>query len=92
MYKYLSADINTRLIMVYRNFIHRNIKRYDKLADNPNYREEINYIFCETVADNEREKCISILEKAGFSNSLISSDDFKYVSAFLKKKKRGVKR
>lgn len=92
MYKYLSADINTRLIMVYRNFIHRNIKRYDKLADNPNYREEINYIFCETVADNEREKCISILEKAGFSNSLISLDDFKYVSAFLKKKKRGVKR
>lgn len=86
---YLRADINTRLVLKYKKFIKRNSKKFPELLSNPNYRDQINYLLRNVMPTGEKDKMVSILERAGFSNTIITEEEFKYVSDILKKYRRG---
>lgn len=87
---YLRADINTRLVIKYKKYIRKIYRKHPEIKNNPNYKDQIHMMFEKSVSREEIQKTISILETAGFSNKIISKDDFDYVIAFMKKYKRGV--
>lgn len=86
--RYNKADTNTKLIILYHQFIKRASKKKD-LSKAHNYREQINEL---AEDDSDNEKLIIILEKAGFSNRQISAAEFEYGKNRLKEIKRGIKR
>jgi hypothetical protein len=59
------------------------------LSDCINYRSQVEYLEKNnTIVFTDKslkERMISILEKAGFSNSIISDEEFKFVNRYLKK-------
>ncbi|MCR5586044.1 MAG: transglutaminase-like domain-containing protein, partial [Lachnospiraceae bacterium] len=59
------------------------------LSDCINYRSQVEYLEKNNTImftdKSLKERMISILEKAGFSNSIISDEEFKFVNRYLKK-------
>ena len=86
--RYNKADTNTKLIILYHQFIKRAAKKKD-LSNAHNYRDQINELARD---DSDNEKLIIILEKAGFSNKQISATEFEYGKNRLKEIKRGIKK
>lgn len=90
------ADYNDKLIFEYQR-ICKKIKRKDKVfKDKINYRQQLEYLCegknteqaSETISrmdiEKSREKVIAILEKAGFSQDIISKDEHDYVTNWFK--------
>lgn len=84
--KYCKADINGKLIMRYHTFLVKKSKRYDAILDKHNYRDQILYLYGDSCDCDKLDQCIGILEKAGFSNKEITSEEFDYVLTILKTK------
>lgn len=84
--RYIRADINTKLVYKYHNFYYSNIKKIKGMSDKCNYHDALHYAFDNVVNEKEIDKAVQILEKAGFSNSYISDDEYNYVCKFLKNK------
>ncbi|MBQ8412864.1 MAG: hypothetical protein IJX12_04555 [Lachnospiraceae bacterium] len=70
---------NDKLIIKYSIFCKKTAKRNKKFKEMLNYREQIDFLFGDSMSESEREKIISVLEKAGFSNTDISSEEYEYV-------------
>ena len=85
---YQKADINTKLIIRYHNLLKR-ISKKNNLSNAHNYRDQIYAI--SAGSDDEKERYIKILERAGFSDKAISDEEFGSCWSWLKetvKKKR----
>lgn len=71
--QYYRAGVNDRLILRYQRFLHKMARKYKLLPEKKNYREQILYLTDGlTIDEAEKEKIISVLEKAGFSNHSIT--------------------
>jgi len=92
---YSKADINTKLVLKYHNYLRRNERRFDKLKECCNYRDQIEYLSNFSVNGSDKEEIIAIMEKAGFSDETISKAEFdkavKYMSKRLHKDKRSTR-
>lgn len=77
---YKNASINDKLIIIYHRYLKNKSKKYP-ISDTVNYKEQINLLRPEA---QDNMTLIKILEKAGFSNELISDEEFKYVIERLK--------
>ena len=87
--EFIKADISDRLVFKYQSIIKRRRKGDKDLREKLNYREQIEYLTMDVTLKQEnieksREKVIAILEKAGFSQDIISQDEYKYVTQWCK--------
>ena len=88
---FAGANLNDKLIYKYQRMCRR-LKRKDReFGVKLNYREQIEYLTmmdAEGSHDTEKsqEKLIAILEKAGFSQDMISQDEYDYVVSWCKEK------
>lgn len=72
------ATINDKLILKY-SLRCRRVRRYSKsFAKCVNYREQVEYF------DDQREDIIAILEKAGFSDTAISPEEYEKATEWIK--------
>lgn len=76
--RYCRADRNDRLILRYSRYLHKKKRKYKLLPEKKNYREQIEYLTEGWILEEaEKEKIISVLEKAGFSNHEITDEEEK---------------
>ncbi len=80
------ADLNDKLIYKYQRMLRKLKKRNKEFREKVNYREQIDYLVKlrqeKTTAEDiekSREKVIAILEQAGFSQEMISNEDYEFV-------------
>lgn len=93
------ADTNDRLILLYGKTRKRYIRHHKAYAQKLNYREQVEYVCheygqsvqdrgekqdMEWVSETVREKLISILERAGFSDRKISEEEYEYAERWMK--------
>lgn len=79
MHKYRNSDRNGRLVIRYQNYISRIARKNEELTKKVNYEEQVDWL-----VDNglwkidavEAKECVKILEKAGFSGSEVSEEEF----------------
>ncbi len=79
MHKYRNSDRNGRLVIRYQNYVSRIAKRNKELTKKVNYEEQVDWL-----VDNglwkmdaaEAKECVKILEKAGFSQTEVSEEEF----------------
>lgn len=83
---YLRADINMKLLYRYRFFLFINRKRFPDLSRKLNYNDSIRYICSGSLSDEETDRIIMILEKAGFSGKYISKEEFDFAFKILSTK------
>lgn len=79
--RFLSADINDRLIMRYMWYGKRYRLRYKEYRSLLNYREQIMWIDGD---DEQTRRIVDILERAGFSNRDISEEEYKLVISWMR--------
>ncbi len=80
------ANLNDKLIYKYQQFCKTKKKKDKSFIEKINYRQQLEYL-TENIAQEDsvedieksREKTIAILEKAGFSQDIISQDEYDYV-------------
>lgn len=93
--RYNRSSVNDRLILRYQRFLHRKMRKYRLLSEKKNYREQIAYLTDgETLSETEIEQIIAVLEKAGFSNHVITSEEEKLLhdKLFFRKKEKEFQR
>ena len=98
--RFSKAGINDKLIIKYSLFYKKKSRRYKELKKKINYREQIEFLydsqikrlaskdkeeFNEDVEIFDRERVIDILDKAGFSDKAISTEEYDYVCSVLNK-------
>ncbi len=81
---FVKADANDRLVFKYQTILKKRRKRNKELRDKLNYRDQLEYLTTNQAGEQvdiekSREKVIAILEKAGFSQDVISLDEYNYV-------------
>ncbi|MBQ9936380.1 MAG: transglutaminase domain-containing protein [Lachnospiraceae bacterium] len=86
---FIKANINDRLVFKYQSIIKKLRKRDKELREKLNYREQLQYLTKDIVTEQEdieksRENVLAILEKAGFSQDMISETEYKYVTDWCK--------
>ncbi len=85
--RFSRADINDKLVIKYQRICKKRRAKDKEFALKLNYRDQIDYI-AQGASDNNieksREKIIAILEKAGFSQELITDDEYDYVASWCK--------
>lgn len=87
--RFRRADWNERLIMRYSAYRKRIARRDKEFAKKINYREQLDYLnHKQETPDKEINQKISILEQAGFSNRMISEEEYLLVEAWMKKRGR----
>lgn len=85
--RYLNAGYSDRLIMSYQRFIRRKIRRDRELGDGLNYREQVQRLILRGVwkpEEEERERIVSLLEQAGFSDKPITSGELDWMKGWFK--------
>lgn len=91
--RYHKAGINDRLIMRYASAGKRYGRKNKAFKEKINYREQIAYILAHRTAqeeniqrggENEAERIICILERAGFSECNISEEEYRETVAWIK--------
>lgn len=87
-FTYIKADLNTRLILLYRIFLHINKRSHPDPEKKINYNSSIKYICSNAIDEKEMYKLISILDNAGFSYKSISLQDFEFAKKYLLRKYR----
>lgn len=88
---YNKAGLSDKLILKYSRLLKRWKKKDINLRDRMNYHEQMDCLL--PYSESKRERMINILERAGFSNKEISSEDFSYADTVIEeldkeKKKR----
>ena len=83
--KFMRSGTNDRLIIKYSLYRKKMAKRDKQFAQKLNYREQLEYL---NVPENYRDKLITVLEQAGFSNREISESDYNMVVDWMKQKNR----
>lgn len=78
--KYINSGINDRLVIRYHLYLLKKSRRYP-VSDAVNYREQLLMLMGDT---EETARVIAIMEKAGFSNTDISEEEFEYVTGRFK--------
>ncbi|MCR4749608.1 MAG: transglutaminase-like domain-containing protein [Lachnospiraceae bacterium] len=78
--RYKKADLNTKLVYRYHDYLKKASKKHD-LNNAHNYKDELIAI----MGDDYDEKLLNILEKAGFSDKIISDEEFYYCIERFKK-------
>lgn len=86
---FIKADTNDKLVFKYQSIIKKIRKRDKDLREKLNYREQLEYLTTnqsleQADIEKSREKVIAILEKAGFSQDIISEAEYKYVTDWCK--------
>lgn len=86
---FIKADTSDRLVYKYQATLKKRRRRDKELRDKLNYREQLEYLTKDTALEQEdieksREKVIAILEKAGFSQDIISENEYKYAIQWCK--------
>ncbi len=89
LFVFIKADTNDRLVFKYQSIIKKSRRRDKELREKINYREQLEYLTMGTTSEQtdiekSREKVIAILEKAGFSQDMISEDEYKYATQWCK--------
>lgn len=82
LYRYSHANRSDKLILRYLEYIHKIAKKNKGLTMMVNYREQLAWLASHGFwTDDHQEimECIRILEKAGFSGTEISEEEFKAV-------------
>lgn len=88
--RYCKADINDRLIYKYQSFLRRYGRRHKELRTKKNYTDQLDYLYSRerdgrASAVLDREDALLILERAGFSNKLISREESDNLLAVIKR-------
>ncbi|MBD5508422.1 MAG: transglutaminase domain-containing protein [Lachnospiraceae bacterium] len=87
-YRYRKADRNEKLIMRYQAYLRKIGRKNRALTEMVNYEEQIGWLsdqgFWE-ADEEERDECIRILERAGFSRTEIEEAEFAQVIRHLAK-------
>lgn len=80
------ADLNDKLIYKYQRMLRKLKKRNKEFREKVNYRQQIGYLaelrqekLAAEDIEKSREKVIAILEQAGFSQEMISNEDYEFV-------------
>lgn len=92
-YRYKRADRNEKLIMRYQEYIRKLSRRHRELQEKVNYGQQLLWLVSEkfwTADEEEAEECIRILERAGFSQTEISEQEFLRVMEHLTNSNRAV--
>lgn len=79
MHKYRNSDRNGRLVIRYQNYISRIVKKNKELTKKVNYEEQVNWLVDNglwKIDAAEAKECVKILEKAGFSQTEVSEEEF----------------
>ena len=82
LYRYFHADRSDKLILRYLEYIHKISKKNKGLTRMVNYQEQLAWLAAHGFWTDDYPKimeCIRILEKAGFSGTEISEEEFKTV-------------
>lgn len=92
--RYCAADFSDRLIMRYHIYIRqqgRRIRRRNSGMASPlNYREQLQWLVSLGIwqpEEQELERAVSILERAGFSNTPITEEELAWMLERLKRKR-----
>ncbi len=85
------ANLNDKLIFKYQAICKRKRKKDKEFRDKINYQQQTKYFLEKkaevAVGDNQetaREKVVAILEKAGFSQEIISMEEYEYALKWCK--------
>lgn len=92
-YRYKRADRNEKLIMRYQEYIRKLSRKRRELREKINYEQQLLWLASENfwMADEEElEECTRILERAGFSQTEISEQEFLRVMEHLTNSNRAV--
>ena len=85
---YGNAGLNDKAVIDYRRSLRR-VGRYDKeIKHNMNYNEQVSHLRSKgelVIADGDSARFVDILEKAGFSNKEISTEDYTFFRDILSK-------
>ncbi len=93
-WKYQKADRNEKLMLQYQKYLHKMDVRYKPIESLVNYRQQIEWL-CENdflkLGEEEKERCIQILEQAGFSNQEIREEELLQVLGWIRRGKYSLK-
>lgn len=84
--RYLRANRNEKLVIRYQEYIHKIARRQRELTQKVNHAEQVCWLAEKgfwTGDGEELQSCITILEKAGFSRTEISEEEFQRVMGHL---------
>ena len=84
--KYFRADLNDKVIMNYTKFLKKKRRKYKELRNKINYKDQLECMKQLSIikaSDNEYEKLLDILNKAGFSNSQISKEEGEMIKQYM---------
>ncbi len=85
--RYRLSSRNDKLVIRYQEFMKRMGRRHPMLRERTNYEEQIQWLAeCGgwEVSDREREQCISVLNRAGFSRQEISQEELESMLSIFK--------
>lgn len=82
--RYMRAGINDRLIMKYSVYCKKMGKRDKEFLKKVNYAAQIEYIAGMDEEKNDISRMIDILERAGFSDKVISDEEYNFAVSWLK--------
>lgn len=86
LFRYSRAVPNDRLILKYMRFIKKEKRKDKDFRDKMNYETQLEYLRKSgkmTCTDDEAARLLDILNKAGFSNTTLSEDDFSFAENIL---------
>ena len=89
-WKYHKSDRNEKLVLQYQKYLHKMLAKHREVEELPNYARQIQWLCqkkCLKLTRQEEEKCIQIVEQAGFSNREISEEDFNLVLSWIRTRK-----
>lgn len=87
-HKYRHAGYSDRLILRYHSYIRRQTRRDRGLAEQMNYREQVQWLVSRGTwqpEGEELERMVSLLEQAGFSQKPISEGELEWMQGWFKK-------
>lgn len=86
--RYQKADRSDRLILQYQRYLDRRKRKDRELASCLNYEEQIRYLertgALQFSSDEERERILDILNRAGFSDREISQEEYEEAAGKLR--------
>ena len=86
--KYRHAGSGDRLIMRYHRYIRHQMRRDKGLAEQLNYREQVQRLVSQGIwqpEGEEAERIVSLLEQAGFSQKPLSAEELSWMQGWFKK-------
>ena len=82
LYNYRNSDRNGKLIIRYQNYIRKIARKDNELTNMVNYEEQITWLIYKgfwKADEKEAAECVQILEKAGFSKTGVSYEEYERI-------------